>query len=329
MSYLTTGGGTTRSWYYPIIDQLGTVSGSMSSNGASISTTYYTPWGDARWGAHGSGPDFTGQLRDDETGLLYYGARYYDPKIGRFLSADSIVPGMASGQGGMAATLGQDGSTALRPLTVGFHEPGFAATLAQEDALTQAKGFWFQIEDEDKQQGEGAKWQWGPQNPQALNRYSYVLNNPIRYTDPTGHIIVWRVFVAWLKQFFHSQCPSCEAWLAYLSFINGNPIQLVGPAGTFTLDPNRLYGEDLNRIRQFGSGRLSGYGRGNSTSSGGLQGAKDLFRKLTGRDPVGDEDEVILNGLEVRFRADSKSGVPKIDITDHVTKFREKVSFLP
>ncbi|MEI2689422.1 MAG: RHS repeat-associated core domain-containing protein [Anaerolineae bacterium] len=27
-----------------------------------------------------------------------------------------------------------------------------------------------------------------PGNPQALNRYSYVLNNPVRYTDPTGHL---------------------------------------------------------------------------------------------------------------------------------------------
>ncbi|HID86638.1 MAG TPA: hypothetical protein EYP55_04565 [Anaerolineae bacterium] len=25
-----------------------------------------------------------------------------------------------------------------------------------------------------------------PGNPQALNRYSHVLNNPLRYTDPTG-----------------------------------------------------------------------------------------------------------------------------------------------
>ncbi len=24
-------------------------------------------------------------------------------------------------------------------------------------------------------------------NPQALNRYSYVLNNPLKYTDPTGY----------------------------------------------------------------------------------------------------------------------------------------------
>jgi hypothetical protein len=27
----------------------------------------------------------------------------------------------------------------------------------------------------------------GYANPQSLNRYSYVLNNPLRYTDPTGH----------------------------------------------------------------------------------------------------------------------------------------------
>jgi len=27
----------------------------------------------------------------------------------------------------------------------------------------------------------------GYANPQALNRYSYVLENPLRYTDPTGH----------------------------------------------------------------------------------------------------------------------------------------------
>lgn len=36
--------------------------------------------------------NYTGQYWDD-TGLLYYNARYYDPAIGRFISADTIVPG--------------------------------------------------------------------------------------------------------------------------------------------------------------------------------------------------------------------------------------------
>lgn len=38
-----------------------------------------------------SGLYFTQQMLDDETGLYYYGARYYDPTIGRFISPDSIV----------------------------------------------------------------------------------------------------------------------------------------------------------------------------------------------------------------------------------------------
>jgi RHS repeat-associated protein len=30
-----------------------------------------------------------------------------------------------------------------------------------------------------------------PSNPQSLNRYSYALNNPVKYTDPTGHKSFW------------------------------------------------------------------------------------------------------------------------------------------
>ncbi|MCB9771472.1 MAG: VCBS repeat-containing protein [Candidatus Omnitrophica bacterium] len=34
---------------------------------------------------------FTGKKLDDETGLIYFGARYYDPSLGRFITPDTIV----------------------------------------------------------------------------------------------------------------------------------------------------------------------------------------------------------------------------------------------
>ncbi len=54
-----------------------------------------------------------------DRGLYFYGARWYDSSLGRFISPDTIVP-----------------------------QPG---------------------------------------NPQALNRYAYVRNNPLRFVDPTGY----------------------------------------------------------------------------------------------------------------------------------------------
>ncbi len=62
---------------------------------------------------------FTSQVKDEDTGLYYYGARYYDPELGRFIQPDTIISDLG--------------------------------------------------------------------NPQTYNHYSYTLNNPLRYTDPTGH----------------------------------------------------------------------------------------------------------------------------------------------
>jgi RHS repeat-associated protein len=50
----------------------------------------YDPYGNPIAAATQSGYAFTGREWDAETGLYYYRARYYDPKIGRFLSEDPI-----------------------------------------------------------------------------------------------------------------------------------------------------------------------------------------------------------------------------------------------
>ena len=39
-----------------------------------------------------------------------------------------------------------------------------------------------------------------PTNPQSLNRYSYVLNNPLRYTDPSGHFPSFNGIGDWVKR---------------------------------------------------------------------------------------------------------------------------------
>ena len=71
-------------------------------------------------------------------------------------------------------------TTSHRSLTVDFHETGFGARLAGENN----QGFWFQMSGQQRHQ---ATPPWGPGNPQELNRYSYVNNNPLKYSDPSGH----------------------------------------------------------------------------------------------------------------------------------------------
>ncbi|RJQ37273.1 MAG: RHS repeat-associated core domain-containing protein [Dehalococcoidia bacterium] len=103
------------------------------TNGEPLGAILYRPFGETRGGSVPTDKLFTGQRLDD-TGLYYYGARYYDPGIGRFISADPTV---------------QDFSYA-----------------------------------------------------QTFNRYSYCLNNPLKYIDVSGYWVsrpcdmeaAWRLF---------------------------------------------------------------------------------------------------------------------------------------
>ncbi|MFN3648768.1 MAG: RHS repeat domain-containing protein [Armatimonadota bacterium] len=78
-------------WY--LYDGLGSVLGTVDGSGNVASTRKYDVYGAVRASTGGSGPKhkFVGQLghpSEDETGLIYMRARYYDPVTGRFVSQD-------------------------------------------------------------------------------------------------------------------------------------------------------------------------------------------------------------------------------------------------
>jgi hypothetical protein len=66
---------------------------------------------------------------------------------------------------------------------VDFHEREFASAVATDNSQTLEKGFWFQRSAKERTKVDP----FGPSNPQALSRYTYTLNNPLQYVDPTGH----------------------------------------------------------------------------------------------------------------------------------------------
>jgi RHS repeat-associated protein len=107
--------------YYLLGDHLGSTSAVADRAGNLVARTLYEPWGETRFEDGESPTDyaFTGQMVEGD--LYYYGARWYDPLLGRFVQPDTIVP--------------------------------------------------------------------SAQGTQAFDRYAYVNNNPLRYTDPSGHCI--------------------------------------------------------------------------------------------------------------------------------------------
>jgi RHS repeat-associated protein len=88
---------------YVIGDDLGSTSITTDVAGNKISEMRYTPWGEVRYTWTNAPVDiaptyellkytFTGQYSYvEEFGLMFYNARFYDPMLGRFTSADSYV----------------------------------------------------------------------------------------------------------------------------------------------------------------------------------------------------------------------------------------------
>ncbi|HBO34960.1 MAG TPA: hypothetical protein DD636_09580 [Anaerolineaceae bacterium] len=123
-------------------DHLGSTHVTADKEGAMTSQALYQPWGETRYQTGASPTDYgyTGQMQEGD--LYYYGARWYDPLLGRFIQPDTIVP--------------------------------------------------------------------SAQGTQAFDRYAYVNNNPLKYTDPSGHWVETALDIAFI--FFDLQQISQEGW---------------------------------------------------------------------------------------------------------------------
>jgi RHS repeat-associated protein len=146
-------------------DSLGSTSATSNTSGTQTSHVSYLPFGPINSITNPLPTDmqFTGQ-RLDNTGLYYYGARYYDPAIGRFISPDTVIS-----TGPLPA--GHD----IGGLTVSYAQLKWLTALNQKSGINK-NGL-----------GYNPYMSYTIINPQENNRYSYTLNNPLKYTDSEGN----------------------------------------------------------------------------------------------------------------------------------------------
>ena len=78
------------SWYYYIYNAHGDVVGLVNDTGTVLNTYEYTPWGEIRNETEtiDNPIKYAGEYYDDELGMYYLRARYYNPQIKRFTSYD-------------------------------------------------------------------------------------------------------------------------------------------------------------------------------------------------------------------------------------------------
>ena len=87
-----TSAGSTVSYLFG--DHLGSTSITANSSGAYQTELRYKAWGENRF-TSGTPPtkrQFTGQIDDSTINLYWYGSRWYDDALGRFIQPDPIIP---------------------------------------------------------------------------------------------------------------------------------------------------------------------------------------------------------------------------------------------
>jgi RHS repeat-associated protein len=89
-------------FYYYHPDRLGSSNVLTDRSGNVVQHYEYAAFGQTTYSGNNSAfpisNRYTGQTADDETGLYYYGGRYYDPQLGRFIQPDPTIPDPTSSQ---------------------------------------------------------------------------------------------------------------------------------------------------------------------------------------------------------------------------------------
>ncbi|WP_242393019.1 RHS repeat-associated core domain-containing protein [Anaeromyxobacter oryzisoli] len=155
-------------YYHP--DHLGSTSWVTDQNGKVHEHVEYYPYGEVWWepkydrdgaGVKGQQFLFTSKELDEETGLYYFGARYYDSKLARWRSVDPVL---ALPIGDLDQSDGRESKpgTDLQEYGERMHSPDMRRFNSVGSKMPEAG------------------------TPGTLDRYGYALNNPARFTDPTG-----------------------------------------------------------------------------------------------------------------------------------------------
>jgi RHS repeat-associated protein len=87
-----------------------------------------------------------------------------------------------------------------------------------------------------------------PENPQALNRYSYVINNPMLYSDPTGHSWwskIWHGFLAAIKNADVDVSVSVNTSYGYGGSGSG-PTVSINTGGSISSTPGKSSNPSMN-----------------------------------------------------------------------------------